>query len=55
MRGTKATYSASDYSKNDPMEIDLTICFDNAYQTAGDGTLLPAADPVIPAGYSGAV
>jgi len=43
----KATYSGNDYAKSEAMEIDLSICFDNAYQTAVDGNLLPASQPVI--------
>jgi hypothetical protein len=50
-----ATYSGGDYAKNDPMGIDLTICFDNAYQTEVNGDLLPAAQPVIRGGQTSAV
>jgi len=50
-----AGYSGNDYGKNDPMEIDLTICFDNAYQTEVNGNLLPAAQPVIRGGQTSAV
>jgi hypothetical protein len=35
-----ASYSGNDYSKSDPMEIELTICFDNAYQTSANGNTL---------------
>jgi len=35
-----AQYSGGDYAKNDPLEIELTICFDNAYQTDAAGNLL---------------
>jgi hypothetical protein len=50
-----ATYSGNDYAKPDPMEIDLSICFDNAYQTEVNGDLLPAAQPVIRGGQTSAV
>jgi len=33
-------YSGNDYSKSDPMEIEMTICFDNAYQTDAAGATL---------------
>jgi hypothetical protein len=32
-----ATYGGNDYSKSDAMDIELTICFDNAYQTDAVG------------------
>jgi hypothetical protein len=52
----KASYSGNDYSKGtESMEIDLSICFDNAYQTDVNGNLLPAAQPVIPSNYTGAL
>ena len=35
------------YGKGDPFEIELTICFDNAYQTDAAGTLLTASSPVV--------
>jgi len=35
-----ASYSSVDYGKNDPLEIELTICFDNAYQTSANGNNL---------------
>jgi hypothetical protein len=35
-----ASYSGNDYSKSDAMEIELTICFDNAYQTSANGNTL---------------
>jgi len=50
-----AAYSSNDYSKSDPMEIDLSICFDNAYQTEVNGNLLPAAQPVIRSQQTSAV
>jgi len=50
-----AAYSGSDYGKPDAMEIDLAICFDNAYQTEVNGNLLPAAQPVIRSQQTSAV
>jgi len=50
----KATYSGNDYAKSEPMEIDLSICFDNAYQTDVTGNLLPASQPVISPALTGA-
>jgi len=50
-----AAYSSNDYSKSEPMEIDLSICFDNAYQTEVNGNLLPAAQPVIRSQQTSAV
>jgi hypothetical protein len=50
-----AAYSSNDYAKSDPMEIDLSICFDNAYQTEVNGNLLPAAQPVIRSQQTSAV
>ena len=35
-----ASYSGVDYAKNDPLEIEMTICFDNAYQTSANGNTL---------------
>lgn len=32
-----ASYGSMDYSKNDPVDLELTICFDNAYQTDANG------------------
>lgn len=38
------TYGAVDYSKSDPMDIEMEICYDNAIQTnAQGGNLVPAA------------
>ena len=50
-----AAYSGNDYAKSEAMEIDLTICFDNAYQTEVNGNLLPAAQPIIRGNGTGAV
>lgn len=33
----QATYQGGDYSSNDPMDISLTICFDNAIQLEAPG------------------
>jgi len=32
-----ASYGSMDYSKGDAVELELTICFDNAYQTNANG------------------
>lgn len=38
------TYGAVDYSKSDPVDIEMEICYDNATQTnAEGGNLIPAA------------
>ena len=33
----QATYQGGDYSSNDPMDISLTVCFDNAIQLEAPG------------------
>jgi len=50
-----ASYSGGDYGKGDAFEIELTICFDNAYQTDAAGTLLKASSPVVRGGQTSAV
>jgi hypothetical protein len=42
-----ASYGSMDYAKGDAVETELTICFDNAYQTYADGNLLPGYQAVI--------
>lgn len=40
----EASYSQGDYSKSDPLEVELTVCYDNAIQTNAAGTnLVPAS------------
>jgi hypothetical protein len=34
---TKATYQGGDYSSNDPMDVTLGICYDNAIQLEAPG------------------
>lgn len=54
----QATYQGGDYSSNDPMDISLTICYDNAIQLeapggAASGIGLEVGRVVRPAGAQG--